>query len=182
MTAAASQFAGGTTGCRSPTLPVTRPASGKGSRRSPRERREADTVAHIDIFQVDELLSLRGRSVLDEDGETIGKVEQVWVDNVNGQPEWATVSLGRSKESRYVPLRAADIRDDDVVVAYTKDQVESAPEFRPGEATVQDEHRLYRHYNQPLPAPPPPEVRNPFVRVQPVWAPTHGAGGSDFKG
>lgn len=138
-------------------------------------------MAHIDISQVDELVSLRGRPVVGQDGEKIGKVEQIWVDNVNGQPEWATVSLGRGNRSRYVPLRAAQIGDDDIIVSYTKDEVESAPEFRPGEATVQDEHRLYRHYRQPLPAPPPPEVRNPFAKVQPVWAPTHGAGASDFS-
>lgn len=139
-------------------------------------------MAHIDISEVDEPFSLRGRPVVGDDGEKIGKVEQIWVDNVNGQPEWATVSLGRTgKRSRYVPLRAAEIREDAIVVSHPKDRVESAPEFRPGQATAQDEERLYRHYGQPLPAPPPTEVRNLFARVQPVWAPTHGTGASDFS-
>ncbi len=131
-------------------------------------------MAETDISRADELVALRGRAVVSSDGETIGKIEQVWVDNVNGLPEWATVKMGRIRgHSRYVPLRPLEVRQDDVVVGCTRKQVEDAPEFDPETATPEAERSLYRHYGRPLPAPSPPEVRNPFTSVQPVWAPTH---------
>lgn len=134
-------------------------------------------MAEFDISEVDELVGLRGRAVVDPDGERIGQIEQIWVDNLNRLPEWALVKMGRSRgRLRYVSLRAAEIREQDVVVAYPRDHVEDAPDFDPGTATPRDEHDLYRHYGRPLPSPSPAEVRNPFARVQPVWAPTHWAG------
>lgn len=137
-------------------------------------------MAHIDISQIDELVALRGRAVVDSDGENIGEVEQIWVDNVNGLPEWATVKIGRIRaKHRYVPLRPMEVRDNDIVVGYTKNQVEDAPQFDPETATAEDERNLYRHYGRPLATPSPPEVRNPFAGVQRVWAPVHreGSGG-----
>lgn len=127
----------------------------------------------IDVTELDELFALKDATVVGIDGEKIGKVEQVWVDNVNGLPEWAEVKMGHllGARSRYVPLRAAEIGEGEVKVAYTKDQVESAPGFQPGQAGPAEERGLYRHYGQPLPAPPPPEVRNPFDRLKSAWVP-----------
>lgn len=134
-------------------------------------------MARIDISAIDELVALRDRAVVDSNGDRIGTVEQIWVDNVNGLPEWATVKMGRIRgHRRFVSLRPVEIRDDDIVVAYTKEQIEEAPEFDPDTATPEEERKLYRHYGRPLSTPPPAEVRNPFARVQPVWAPTHWSG------
>ena len=140
-------------------------------------------MAQIDISQIDELVALRGRAVVDSDGENIGKIEEIWVDNVNGLPEWATVKMGRIRgKDRYVPLRPVEVRDDDIVVGYTKEQVEDAPEFDPQTATAEDERNLYRHYGRPLATPSPPEVRNPFAGVERVWAPTSREGSSGGAG
>ncbi|HEV2810581.1 MAG TPA: PRC-barrel domain-containing protein [Acidimicrobiales bacterium] len=134
-------------------------------------------MAGIDISDIDELIALRGRAVVDSNGDTAGAIEQIWVDQVNGLPEWATVKMGRIRgHRRLVSLRPVEIRDDDIVVAYTKEQIEEAPEFDPETATPEDERKLYRHYGRPLTTPRPAEVRNPFARVQPVWAPTHWSG------
>ena len=115
--------------------------------------------------------------MVDANGDNVGTVEQIWVDNVNGLPEWATVKMGRIRgHHRLVSLRPVEIRDDDIVVAYTKEQIEAAPEFDPNTATPEDERRLYRHYGRTLSVPRPAEVRNPFARVQPVWALTHWSG------
>ncbi len=103
----------------------------------------------IDISQLGELIDLKGATVKGRDGEKIGKIEQIWVDKTNTLPEWALV----------------------MTVAYTKDEVESAPDVEPDGASRDDELRLYQHYGQPLPAPPPPQVRNPFDRLTAVWVP-----------
>ena len=121
----------------------------------------------------DDLSSLEGSTVLASDGTKIGKLEQVWVDRVNRQPEWASVKAGlMGMRSHLVPMRAAEYRDDAVVVNYTKEEVEQAPEIDPESAGPEDELRLYRHYRQPLSAAPPPQVRNPFAGVVPFYAKT----------
>lgn len=130
-------------------------------------------MAEIDLSQVDELADLRGATALGSDGEKIGKIHQVWVDNVNQQPEWASVKTGALKtKERYVPLRAAQFGDGEVTLNYTSRDVETAPDFDPETADQDDVVRLYRHYRQPLPAPPPPKVRNPFDRMTAVWVPS----------
>ncbi len=127
----------------------------------------------IELTQIGELIELEGATVVGSDGERIGRVEQIWVDNVNGLPEWAAVRVGHlpGARTRLVPLRAADFGDGEVRVNYVKDEVEGAPDFEPAQAGPDDEERLYRHYRQPLPAPPPPKVRNPFDRMTAVWVP-----------
>ena len=124
----------------------------------------------IDMSQVDELLELRGAEVFANDGGRIGTVEQIWVDGVNGLPEWAEVRIGR-RGTRHVPLRAADMGDRRIEVNYTADEIRTAPEFDPGTADDDAVKALYRHYRQPLPAPPPPQVRNPFDRNTARWVP-----------
>lgn len=130
-------------------------------------------MGDIDLSQVGELIDLQGATVVGHEDERIGKVDQIWVDNVNGQPEWAAVRTGSlpGGRARLVPLRAADLGDGRVKVNYTKDEVNGAPDFEPGRSGRDDEERLYRHYRQPLPAPPPPQVRNPFDRLTAVWMP-----------
>lgn len=126
------------------------------------------------MSQVDELVELRGAEVVASDGRRIGTVEQIWVDGVNGLPEWAEVRIGALRGTRHVPLRAADMGHGRVTVNYTAEEVETAPEFDPETAGDDVVKALYRHYRQPLPAPPPPQVRNPFDRNTARWVPgTH---------
>lgn len=126
------------------------------------------------MSQVDELVELRGAEVIASDGRRIGTLEQIWVDSVNGLPEWAEVRIGALRRTRHVPLRAADMGDGWVTVNYTAEEVETAPEFDPETAGDDAVKALYRHYRRPLPAPPPPQVRNPFDRDTARWVPgTH---------
>ena len=62
------------------------------------------TQADFDIAQ-----ELTGRTVVGINGDKIGKVGQVYLNNQSGQPEWVTVSTGLfgTKEG-FVPLRGAD--------------------------------------------------------------------------
>ena len=127
----------------------------------------------LNVTTDEELSALEGGTVLASDGDKIGKVDQIWVDRVNRQPEWAEVKIGvLGTRHRLVPLRAAEFRDDAVVVNYTKDEVEQAPEIDAESAGPEEEILLYRHYRQPLPMPPPPEVRNPFSGAMSLYAKT----------
>ena len=97
--------------------------------------------------QIDRLLS-QGANVLSGDGEKIGSIGQVFVDNDEGQPRWATVKTGLFGMSEsFVPLDGARTEGDDLLVPYSKDQVKDAPRIdadRPLEPA--EEERLYQHY------------------------------------
>jgi uncharacterized protein (TIGR02271 family) len=85
---------------------------------------------------------------VDASGGKIGKVGQVYVDDRTGQPDWVTVKTGLfgTKES-FVPLAAARLERDRLVVGVTKDQVSGAPQADDdGHISERDEVEIYRYY------------------------------------
>jgi uncharacterized protein (TIGR02271 family) len=90
----------------------------------------------------------RGRTVVDRDGQKIGKLDEIYLDRETSQPEWALVNTGLlGTRSSFVPLHGASPAGDDVRVAYAKDQVKDAPSIEAeGELSQQEEAELYRHY------------------------------------
>ncbi|MDP9885878.1 uncharacterized protein (TIGR02271 family) [Sinomonas atrocyanea] len=97
-----------------------------------------------------ETLGRNGGAVVGQDGEKIGGIGELYVDDDTSQPTWVTVKTGLfgMKES-FVPLQDADLRGDDLVVPYTKDQVKDAPRIDPdGHLEPGEEDRLYKHYGR----------------------------------
>jgi uncharacterized protein (TIGR02271 family) len=92
----------------------------------------------------------RGRTVIDRDGEKIGKLDEIYVDNRSNEPEWAAVNTGLfGSKSSFVPLEGARPDGENVRVAYAKDQVKDAPNIDPdGELSSDEEAQLYRHYGR----------------------------------
>lgn len=98
---------------------------------------------------VDRLMSLRGSDVYSSDGDKIGSLEQVYVDNYSGEPEWVAVKTGFfGTNVSFVPLEGARYGDDDTLhVAHSKDLVKNAPNMdQDGDLSPQEEAELYRHY------------------------------------
>lgn len=98
---------------------------------------------------IETLSSARG-DVVGHDGEKIGGIGELYVDDETNQPSWVTVKTGLfgMKES-FVPLREATLRGEDLVVPYTKDQVKDAPRVDPdGHLEPGEEDRLYSHYGR----------------------------------
>ena len=92
--------------------------------------------------------SLMGSTVRDNAGEKIGKVGQVYLDDTTGQPEWVTVRTGLfgTKES-FVPLAAARVEGDELVVDISKDRVHDAPRIdEDGHLSEEQETELYTYY------------------------------------
>jgi uncharacterized protein (TIGR02271 family) len=96
----------------------------------------------------DELAELRGNQVVDPDGDKIGKVEAIYLDEQTGQPQWLAVNTGLfGTNVSFVPLQNAQRDEDGVRVPWTKDKVKDAPNVEAdGELTPQQEDRLYEHY------------------------------------
>jgi hypothetical protein len=90
----------------------------------------------------------RGRKVVDRDGETVGKLNEIYLDRETNRPEWALVNTGLlGTKSSFVPLKGAAPAGEDVRVVYTKDQIKDAPSIdADGELSQQEEAELYRHY------------------------------------
>src|SRR5215207_4020632 len=89
-----------------------------------------------------------GRKVVDRNGDKIGTISDVYVDDDSGRPEWLAVSTGWfGTRVSFVPIEGADIRGDDVVVAYDKATVKDSPNAEAdGRLTPREEETLYRHY------------------------------------
>jgi uncharacterized protein (TIGR02271 family) len=95
-----------------------------------------------------DVTTLSGATVVDTAGNKIGKVAQVYLDDQSGQPEWVTVRTGLfgTKES-FVPLAAARVSGDQLVVEASKDQVSGAPRVdEDGHISEQEEAEIYRYY------------------------------------
>jgi uncharacterized protein (TIGR02271 family) len=97
---------------------------------------------------MENITELRGQEVVDRDGDKIGKLEEIYLDQQTGQPEWALVKTGMfGSASTFVPLAGAERADDGLRVPYEKSHVKDAPNMEPdGELSHEDEARLYRHY------------------------------------
>jgi uncharacterized protein (TIGR02271 family) len=95
-----------------------------------------------------EVTSWRGRTMVASDGDKIGKIDEIYLDEETGRPEWALVNTGLlGMKSNFVPLTGANPVGEEVQVAYTKDQVKEAPGVDPdGQLSQQEEAALYGHY------------------------------------
>ncbi len=100
----------------------------------------------LDQNQLDQVI---GSTAYDNDGDKIGKVGQVYLDNATGQPAWAAVNTGFLGTSEsFVPLQEASFSGDGLRVPYDKDTVKNAPSIASdGELSPTEESELYRHYS-----------------------------------
>jgi uncharacterized protein (TIGR02271 family) len=99
---------------------------------------------------ITEVTRWKGQTVVGSDGEKIGKIEDIYLDQQTEQPEWLAVKTGLfGGRISFVPLAEASADSDDIRVPYGKDQVKEAPHAEPdGELSPQEEERLYRHYGR----------------------------------
>lgn len=100
----------------------------------------------INMNQVDRI---SGGNVVDSDGNKIGKVGQVYLDDRSGEPQWISVSTGLFGTSEsFVPLSEATLDGDDVRVPFGKDLVKGAPRVDADQhLDVEQERELYRYYS-----------------------------------
>ena len=91
----------------------------------------------------------RDRTLIDRDGDKLGKIDEIYEDQQGGQPEWALVSTGLSGTIKMlVPLHGAQPVGEDVRVPLEKVQVEDAPRIEAdGELGEDEERRLFEHYD-----------------------------------
>lgn len=95
---------------------------------------------------------VRGLAVEDENGEPIGRVSDLVVDEVEKEVRFLVVEhggvVGLGASHTYVPVEAiARVTDDAVRLAHPRDHVLAAPAYAPDLVDDRTYHRsIYRHY------------------------------------
>jgi uncharacterized protein YrrD len=90
-----------------------------------------------------------GKTLVDRDGQKIGKLQDVYVDVETDEPMFGTVKEGLiGRHLTFVPLAGITIGPDDLQMAVTKEEVKNAPniELHGDELSRADESALYHHY------------------------------------
>jgi uncharacterized protein (TIGR02271 family) len=100
------------------------------------------------MTEVTEAYGFRGRTMIDRDGDKIGKIDDVYEDKQGGRPEWALVNTGLfGTKKTFVPLHDAQPVGEDVRVPFEKGHVKDAPSIEPdGELSESEERQLFEHY------------------------------------
>jgi uncharacterized protein (TIGR02271 family) len=75
-----------------------------------------------------DLQSMQGQTALDVNGDKLGKIGQVYLDDQTSQPLWVTIATGMfgTKES-FAPLYGSNATTDGLQLAVSKDMVKGAP-------------------------------------------------------
>ncbi|MCT2362234.1 PRC and DUF2382 domain-containing protein [Kocuria marina] len=96
-------------------------------------------------FDVNAILS---STAYGSDGDKIGKVEQVFLDDNSGEPTFLTVNTGLfGAKENFVPVKGARQDGDRVVLPYTKDVIKDAPKVDADQhLSPAEEEELYRYY------------------------------------
>ncbi|PYY35578.1 DUF2382 domain-containing protein [Curtobacterium sp. MCPF17_046] len=100
------------------------------------------------MIDTNNINSVFDAKVIDPDGQKVGTVKQVYVDNTDGHPLFASVSTGLFGTSEsFVPLEGADLTGDELRVAYDKDRIKDAPRIdADGDLSDDEQDRIFDHY------------------------------------
>jgi uncharacterized protein (TIGR02271 family) len=94
---------------------------------------------------------LVGTEVYDVQGEKLGKVGTVYINDVSHQPEWVTVQTGLfGHKETFVPLAGASDSRGGLTVRWSKAKIKDAPRIdADGRLSERDSMGLYQYYDLP---------------------------------
>jgi len=107
------------------------------------------------MTSIEEADSWIGQTAVDNTGEQIGLISQIWVDDTSGQAEWASVrgSVLRGREV-LIPIAGTTAYGGSRRFAYSKSAILAAPSGgEGGRLEVSDKEQLSSHYGAPDTAP-----------------------------
>jgi sporulation protein YlmC with PRC-barrel domain len=109
--------------------------------------------------------SLIGRKAFDRNGNKIGTIDEVYLDDATGVPEWAAIRTGLFGRDAFVPLEPSELVEGALYVPFERALIKEAPDFGVGRhLSPEQELQLYHHYGLDVSAPPSPPDRD-FGRV-----------------
>jgi uncharacterized protein (TIGR02271 family) len=117
------------------------------------------------------------RTLVDSAGQKVGTIDDVYVDQETGKPEWVLVKTGLfGMRTTFVPISVLNPEGDTLRAPYSKDQITGAPnvgdEDRP---SPEEEARLFQHYGIPY-----SEGGTVTARTETEGAPGAGTAGTGY--
>ena len=91
-----------------------------------------------------------GTTAYAADGDKIGKVGQLFLDDQTGRPEFVTVNTGLfGTNETFIPVSDATYDGDRLTLPFAKDKIKSAPnvDAEGGHLDQSEEQRLYEYYS-----------------------------------
>lgn len=87
-------------------------------------------------------------TAFDSNGEKLGDVQEVFVDDHSGQPTFVEVKHGLfGMSSSLVPLKGHRLQGEDLQLAFPKDRIKDAPDVNADEGlTPEEQNRIFEHY------------------------------------
>ncbi len=100
------------------------------------------------MIGTNEITRVQGATAYDTTGSKVGKVDQVYLDDQTGEPNWLTLNTGMfGTSTSFVPLEGASFDGDDIRLAYDKDRIKDAPRIDVDQHLEREqEDELYRYY------------------------------------
>ena len=94
------------------------------------------------------LKDLFAATAYDKDGDKLGAVKEIFVDDETGQPAFVEVGHGLfGMSSSLVPMRGHRFSGEDLQLAFSKDRIKDAPDVGTDEhLTREDQQRVWDHY------------------------------------
>ena len=87
------------------------------------------------------------RAAVDAEGNRIGKISKVYLDDQTGQPQWVLVETGLfGTRQSFAPIHGSRFDGELVVLAVSKDQVKDAPNIDNDEHISESEQDALREY------------------------------------
>ncbi|QNN51289.1 DUF2382 domain-containing protein [Nocardioides mesophilus] len=102
------------------------------------------------MLNTEEARNVIGRDAYAQDGDKLGKIGQLFLDDETGRPEFITVNTGLfGMNESFIPVADATIDGDRITVPFDKSTVKDAPnvDASDGHISQDDERRVYDHYN-----------------------------------
>lgn len=87
-----------------------------------------------------------GKMVFDANGDKLGMVGEVWLNDSTQEPEWLGVDMMAGAMHHVVPLEGASEGDDGFHVTATKDQVMATKDIMKGQIDDETNQKLRAHY------------------------------------
>jgi hypothetical protein len=95
----------------------------------------------------DDFSAWTGRDVVAPDGERLGTVELIFLDEATDVPEWVLVRLGEDDHAAFVPLVGATVEERSIRVEQARERVAAAPRLDVDKTlTIAEVRQLYEHY------------------------------------
>lgn len=101
------------------------------------------------MLSQDQVQQAVGADAYGPDGDKIGKVGQIFLDDQTGEPVFATVNTGLfGMSENFVPISDASYSEDRFTLPFGKDRIKDAPSINPddGHLSPDEEQQLYEYY------------------------------------